>query len=249
MVGAGLVIIASVVGVAFATRAPFSSDTGSAGLRVVIDHVEGHAIAGIAADNKTAATETGATGSVRDIQITVGDGEPVVIPVKQSGNRSVGIVDQPLEVGTTSVNLVLLTDDGDVVFPVSSPALSVGERLVVIIDDVPRDPGAVEGERVFNSRAAGCTVCHSTRPGVELVGPNLAGVASVAGGRVPGLDAELYLRQSILLPDEYIVEDWSGGQMLKIYQDVLSESELEDLLVYLLTLKDSSQDEADEGDS
>ena len=56
-----------------------------------------------------------------------------------------------------------------------------------------------------------------------------------------GLSAELYLRQSILLPDQYIVEGWPAGQMLPIYLDRLSEREVEALVAYLMSLTEESE--------
>ena len=65
----------------------------------------------------------------------------------------------------------------------------------------------------------------------------LAGIASQAGGRVPGMSAEEYLRQSILEPDAYIVEGFSAGTMPSVWDDELSEEQIESLVEYMLTLK------------
>lgn len=99
-----------------------------------------------------------------------------------------------------------------------------------------------QGREVFTSRAAGCTVCHSVLEGDDGVGPSLHGVASVAAERIPGVDAEFYLRQSVLLPYQYVVDGWPAGQMLPIYRERLTEQELDALIAYLLTL--SAEDDA-----
>ena len=57
---------------------------------------------------------------------------------------------------------------------------------------------------------------------------------------MPGLDAENYLRQSILLPDQYVVDGWPAGQMSPFYRDTLSEEDLHALIEYLLTLEGES---------
>jgi coenzyme F420-reducing hydrogenase delta subunit/NAD-dependent dihydropyrimidine dehydrogenase PreA subunit len=97
------------------------------------------------------------------------------------------------------------------------------------------------GERLFAEAAvgtnAGCRICHSLRPGVKLVGPSLAGVATRAETRVPGLPAEAYLRQSILTPDAYVVEGYPAGQMLPDLGKALLPEQLDDLVAFLLTLK------------
>ncbi|MEM9560995.1 MAG: 4Fe-4S dicluster domain-containing protein [Actinomycetota bacterium] len=111
-----------------------------------------------------------------------------------------------------------------------------GRRLVFDLTDRPPEPGVEEGRRIFTGRTGGCDVCHSVDRGDDGVGPTLHGVASVAGARVEGLDAEGYLRQSILLPDQYVVDGWPAGQMLPIYRDRFSEDELDAVIAYLLTL-------------
>ena len=91
-------------------------------------------------------------------------------------------------------------------------------------------------------------MCHSTDQGDDGVGPTLYGVASVAGDRVPGLDAEGYLRQSILLPDQHVVDGWPAGQMLPIYRDRFSTDELDAVIAYLLTLEDPSAEGSGSGE-
>ena len=59
---------------------------------------------------------------------------------------------------------------------------------------------AIDGRVVFLTK--GCTSCHSLT-GVSTtgqIGPNLTGLADRAGDRVEGLEAEDYIRQSVLDP-------------------------------------------------
>jgi mono/diheme cytochrome c family protein len=97
------------------------------------------------------------------------------------------------------------------------------------------------GEALFKQAtigaAPGCATCHSTEPGVVIVGPSLAGVASRAGERVEGETAEQYLRNSILDPNAYVVEGFSPGTMYQNFADALSDQQVNDLVAYLLTLK------------
>lgn len=83
----------------------------------------------------------------------------------------------------------------------------------------------------------GCVTCHSLEPGVTLTGPSLDGIATRAGERVPGMSAEEYIRQSILDPNAYVVEDFVTGAMLAGWDKALSESDLNNLVAYLMTLK------------
>ncbi len=97
------------------------------------------------------------------------------------------------------------------------------------------------GEALFNQSVIGttpgCKTCHSLEPGAVIVGPSLAGIASVAASRVSGESAEDYLLQSILEPDVYLVEGYPAGVMPHVWRDQLSEDQISSLVDYLLTLK------------
>lgn len=100
---------------------------------------------------------------------------------------------------------------------------------------------SVEGEALFRQSvlggSAGCATCHSLEPGVVIIGPSLAGIATLAAERVEGQSAEDYLRQSIVEPDAYLVEGYPAGVMPSKYAEQLSPEEIESLVAYLLTLK------------
>jgi ferredoxin len=104
---------------------------------------------------------------------------------------------------------------------------------------VGSDP--VAGEKLFNESSLGasasCHLCHSLEPGEVIVGPSLAGVAGRAAERVPGLNAEDYLRQSMVNPDAYVVEGFPPGLMIPNLEETLSAAQIDDLVAFLLTLK------------
>jgi len=62
----------------------------------------------------------------------------------------------------------------------------------------------------------GCNGCHTlTAAGATgQVGPNLDGIGTNAGTRVPGLSAEDYIRESILKPNAFITPQCPGGACL-----------------------------------
>jgi hypothetical protein len=97
------------------------------------------------------------------------------------------------------------------------------------------------GESLFYDRSIGaggsCSLCHSLNPDEVLIGPSLAGVATRATDRVPGMSAEAYLNQSILEPDAYIVEGFPAGQMLPDLGEKLRPEQINHLVAFLLTLK------------
>lgn len=81
----------------------------------------------------------------------------------------------------------------------------------------------------------GCSTCHSLEPGEVIVGPSLAGVGARAGDRVEGLTAEEYIEQSIRDPDAHVVEGFDEGTMPS-WDEILSDTQIEALVAYLLTL-------------
>ncbi|UCC54167.1 MAG: cytochrome c [Anaerolineaceae bacterium] len=91
-----------------------------------------------------------------------------------------------------------------------------------------------QGRSVFESY---CSRCHGTSGDTVVVGPSLAGIASSGGGRRAGMDAEAYIRDSIMNPWDYTVEGFAEGVMPTSLKDELSPEELDAVVTYLLTLK------------
>ena len=69
---------------------------------------------------------------------------------------------------------------------------------------------------------------------VGEIGPNLSAVASTAGSRVNGLTAEQYLRQSVMEPSEFLVEDYDNLMPAGLVPD---QAAFDNLIAYLLTLE------------
>ncbi len=225
--GAGLLVALSVVGIAFATRSPVPGRADQSQVRVAVDHTAGRPLLG---------SQDTAIAVIDDVELTIDGAPQVQLHPALSGDQSVGLLDWPINPGAANLELAVISNGvRTVVFSGEATAVE-GKRLLLEVTDVPLAPGADDGEKVFTARASGCTVCHTVEPGGNGVGPSLAGVGSIAGSRVEGLTAAQYLRQSIFLPDQYIVQGWPAGQMLPIYRDRLSEAELEALIAYLLTL-------------
>jgi nitric oxide reductase subunit C len=113
---------------------------------------------------------------------------------------------------------------------------------------VSNDPMAV-GQALFRQSPPGCFACHSTAPGVNLVGPSLAGIASTAASRVTApdyhgkaTDPAGYIRESIMTPSVYLVPGAtfsSNGQsmMPPNFGETLQPAQVDALVAYLVTLK------------
>lgn len=102
-------------------------------------------------------------------------------------------------------------------------------------DSLPADPAA-RGEYWFKRPPAICATCHALTPETVIVGPSLAGIARRAASRVPGVDAETYLRDSILNPSAFIVPGFPDA-MQKNLGDKLSADQINDIITFLMTLK------------
>jgi mono/diheme cytochrome c family protein len=99
------------------------------------------------------------------------------------------------------------------------------------------------GQRLYSVR---CASCHALAPDVVLVGPTFWNIASTAATRVPGQDAETYLRNAILYPGDYIVEGYQDV-MQKNFGEVLSSDDIAALIAYLMTLRDPGSAGGGEG--
>ena len=97
------------------------------------------------------------------------------------------------------------------------------------------------GERLFaqatigSTNAPGCITCHAL-DGTDGTGPSQHDVGVRAVGRIAGTSAEDYLRESIVDPNAFIVEGYEAGVMHLTYGEDLTETEINDLVAYLLTL-------------
>lgn len=104
---------------------------------------------------------------------------------------------------------------------------------------------AANGQILFNEMrnevSFSCATCHSPDTNMRLIGPGFLGLGETAATRVEGMSAEDYLRESILHPNNYIVEDENGvpypaSLMPQTYADVWTDEQVEDLIAYLLGL-------------
>lgn len=226
----GILVLMSILVVGVATTLVWSSNRPDSGVMVIVHHRPGHVL-------EATGRASGLAGTPTSLRVTVGDGEPREKQIGGGGLAS-AVWTLPAAAGKTAVEVVLVEGADRTVIHDGTADLEEGRRLVLQVRDVV-ETGVAAGEDLFTSSRLGCTVCHSLRPGVELVGPSLAGVGLRAGDRVASMTAEEYLRQSILDPDAYVVEGFPAGQMLDIYEGELTEEEIESLMAYLLSLEES----------
>jgi nitric oxide reductase subunit C len=105
------------------------------------------------------------------------------------------------------------------------------------------------GKKLFNepviasAGSPGCVTCHSLEKGKTLVGPSMAGIATIAAADIKSADykgtaktVEEFLKESIVNTDVMVTQGFQPGIMPKTYTK-LSAQEVDDLVAYLMTLK------------
>ncbi len=82
----------------------------------------------------------------------------------------------------------------------------------------------------------GCVACHelASANATGQVGPSLNGIGGRAANQQPGVSAEDYIRQSILMPNAYIVGGFAENIMPKDFGQRMDPPELDALVSYLL---------------
>lgn len=229
LVPAGIVVLASVLAIRFATDATFGSPADGGWVRLVIDHAPGERLEGIdlvPAGRASIAVDT-ASGRLATVALDA-----------DTGMRDV--VDIPLDPGEVDLVVALIDETGSSELYRAAVTIEPGRRLLVEVVDAGPEPGIERGRELFEGAGLGgnlgCDICHSVRPGEVTVGPSLSGIGVVAGSRVPGMSAEEYLRSSILDPDAHVVDGFRSGQMPAIYGDRLDVDDIDALVAYLMSL-------------
>jgi cytochrome c2 len=102
------------------------------------------------------------------------------------------------------------------------------------------DPEA--GAALFSTFQPGagiaCATCHRIDSDERLIGPGLLTIGERAATRVENLSADAYIRQSIIDPSAYVVEDYPDI-MTKNFDRVFTEAELNDLVAFLFSLNET----------
>ena len=95
---------------------------------------------------------------------------------------------------------------------------------------------AANGEAIAKGKG-GCVACHSLVPDQVIVGPSWAGVATRATTRKPGYSPELYLYESIVHPNAFVVPGFQPNLMPQTFKQTLSSQDISDLIAFLMTQK------------
>lgn len=90
---------------------------------------------------------------------------------------------------------------------------------------------AADGEKQFT--LAGCVGCHAQEKDKKLVGPSFYGLFIRAANGKPGYSAKAYLYESIVNPNEHVVEGYQPNIMQQTYAKTLSQQNMADLLAWI----------------
>jgi mono/diheme cytochrome c family protein len=124
------------------------------------------------------------------------------------------------------------------------PLVRVPQAAATVAPEVAQMPlavaagDAVRGAALFTQSVGGqpaCSICHAL-DGTRIVGPGMGGIAQRAAERVDGQSAAVYLYTSIVRPADYVVEGYANVMPAALAQ-VLDETQVNDLVAYLLTLE------------
>ncbi len=110
----------------------------------------------------------------------------------------------------------------------------------------PAQADAAYGKYLIQTNPYGCAGCHYLDDaGIKgQVGPSWNGIGDRAATRVPGQDAKTYITHSILYPNEYVVSGYPAGVMPQNYSERMDDIDLNSIVNYLLSQKDTSGQKA-----
>lgn len=126
--------------------------------------------------------------------------------------------------------------------PTEEVAQSAGSSRITRIIQSSGDPA--NGEVIFNTfydeTGFACATCHTIVEGApDGIGPNQYNLYQRAGERVEGQSAEDYVYTSIIDPNAHIVEGFEQRALMPlIYETILTQQEIFDLVVYVLSIGD-----------
>ncbi len=131
-----------------------------------------------------------------------------------------------------SISLIYLITVGSVVLVAQAFPQFQAEAV-----DVDLTSAVERGKAAFNTAPAGCFLCHKVEGVGGTRGPDQTNIGERAATRRPGLSAEEYIRESVLNPNAYVVEPFGADVMPSDFGARLTEEMINDLVVYLLSLK------------
>ena len=150
-------------------------------------------------------------------------------------------VEQPPWTAVCSAALAKLAQGGDHEKDTSSSDKSAGCDRDILARRVggPRGRNSAAGQQFF---ATHCGACHATEPGVNKIGPSLAGVVGRKSGSAPGFNYSPALKEANITWDEktldqYLQNPTGDVHGSRMFLTVPSAADRQNAIAYLETLK------------
>jgi cytochrome c len=111
-----------------------------------------------------------------------------------------------------------------VVLGSASPTLAAGDSTA--------------GQTVFNSR---CAMCHATQPGVNKIGPSLAGILGTKSGSIAGFNFSAAMKNADITWDDtnldkYLANPTGFIHGSRMFVNLPNETDRQNVIAYLNTL-------------
>lgn len=152
----------------------------------------------------------------------------------QSVVQTIAPTETPIPTTTPEPTAIPTEESTPTQEPTTAQVASPIDRLVAISD-------VENGETLFNmqqpSIGFACSTCHHVDQETQLIGPGLLNIKDRAATRVDGQSAAEYMNNSIHNPNDFIVEGFPEGVMPQNWSDVYSDSDIFDIIAYLMTLE------------
>ncbi|WP_028583648.1 cytochrome c [Desulfogranum mediterraneum] len=96
----------------------------------------------------------------------------------------------------------------------------------------PQPELIARGSRVFQEQCSGCHRYQAM--GSHSTGPDLTEISGLAGSRKAGMEPLAYIRESILVPDSFLLEGYRPGRQYSCGSTTLTRRELDAVSAFLL---------------
>jgi len=125
--------------------------------------------------------------------------------------------------------VVLEAAEAEPAQPAKAALPAKGDFEQIVAELPPGD--SAKGAQLFTSQ--GCIGCHSQEKDKRLVGPTFYGLNTRAGQRTPPETAKAYLYESIVAPNDYVVESYQPNLMPQIFSTTLDPQQMADILAWI----------------
>jgi len=118
--------------------------------------------------------------------------------------------------------------------------IAIAATAILVVRTPAQAQDASAGQRMFRSQ---CSICHSPRPGRNIVGPSLFGVVGRHSGRIPGFHYSSANLRSGLTWDPATLDRYLASPQqvvpgtLMTYPGLKDPERRADIIAYLATLR------------